>query len=203
MTENDSVSELDEKLRLLKENFLQQIEKIAEQRLKLERQVASSSNVDVADSQTKHRFESVRENLTVRLEPSLDEKLAKTRGMSDGLQDRLQETRIAFEDKQRTVDRIKAELQRRKNLLIDSIRQIEGYLRAIFNLKRDADRMCGPLQKTQQEQRRILHRLEEESIASQRKKESLLKAVRAFQPAKLHLHKLISGKMKQKQMHLR
>lgn len=192
MFENDSVVELEEKLRLLEQNFLFELRKIAEQRLKLERKTISSVKID---SPTENKFDRkvAQKTLTVRLESSLGEKLAKTRETSDGLEDRLQETRIMYEDKLKTIECMKEELERRENVLIGSIRQIEAYLRAVFYLKQDADQLRGPILNKGDEQRRILRKLMEETTAWYGKKESLLKAIHVLKPAKLHLEKMKSG----------
>lgn len=192
MSENDSFVELEEKLRLLEQNFLFELKKISEQRLKLESKTISSVKID-SPTENKVGRKAAQKTLTIRLESSLGEKLAKTRETSDGLEDRLQETRVMYEDKLKTIESMKAELDRRENVLINSIRQIESYLRAVFYLKQDADQLRGPILKKGNEQQRILRKLMEETSAWYGKKESLLKSIHALQPAKLHLEKMTSG----------
>ncbi|GIY41813.1 uncharacterized protein CDAR_8321 [Caerostris darwini] len=94
-----------------------------------------------SDSQDASKKSKPSKNIVVKLDQSLNNKLAKKRAVADELEDKLQNLRVNFESKFLSVERIKQELKRRETKLLRSVRKIEKYMRDIYSLKREADDM--------------------------------------------------------------
>lgn len=196
MPNNKLAVEMEQQLSLLSQNFYQELRKIVEQRLKLEQECLSfGETVSGAGRALIRDTKEVKKpkHFAVRLEPSLGEKLAKSRGTADELEDKLHETRTAFEDKLKTVERMKIELGRRENVLVSSIQQIEAYIRGVFCLKRKADVMYIQLEKVSEQQRVFLKQLEDDHRAEETKKSVILKSINASRSTKLFLEKMVAG----------
>ncbi|GBM07705.1 hypothetical protein AVEN_137590-1 [Araneus ventricosus] len=91
------------------------------------------------DANIMPRKSSPQKEVFIQLEPSLTEKLAKKRATADELEDKLQKLSFSFKGKLQSVDRIKQELKDQETDLLHSVQKIEGYIRQIYSLKREAD----------------------------------------------------------------
>ncbi|KAF8764535.1 hypothetical protein HNY73_022600 [Argiope bruennichi] len=94
------------------------------------------------------RQSSPRKQVVVRLEPSLGEKLAKKRATADEMEDKLQTLRFDFKNKLQSVDHMKKELNNLEAHLLQSVQKVEGYMRQIYSLKREADDLFEKLKST-------------------------------------------------------
>lgn len=194
---NSSTTELDEKLLQLQQMFFIELKKIHDKRLLLEKD-GSSCKFDL--SATSSIYPKLRnaklqtlKPFSVRLEPSLGEKLAKTRSIALKHEDKLSEMREAINDELQTAERIKKDLDQRENLLIQSVQQIEAYLRAIFYLKYEADDIFIQLENTSKLQDVKLQEMQKDFDSLKDRKKCIIKAISIFSPAKLALENQVSG----------
>lgn len=199
MANNDSAVELDDKLLLLKQNFFQELRKIEEQRLKLG-STSTARNGILGKERLRKKSKKVDRTepapmIAVPVESSVAEKLALSRATSEDLENKRQKVRLAFEDKQRTVERVTAELQRREKILVKSVMQIEAFVKAMFHLKQEAEEMFLQQQDEMTEQKDVLKQMKQDTNSWKTKKISTSQAINVLNPSKLLLEKIISGKL--------
>ncbi|GFT67628.1 uncharacterized protein NPIL_137541 [Nephila pilipes] len=134
-----------------------------------------------------------RKGVVIRLEPSLSENLAKKKAVADELDDKLQILRLDFDGKLQCLERGKQELKRREISLLQSSQKIEGYMRDIISLTREAEDTFQNLKFTAAELDKEFLSFTEEYDHIYTRKGSIIHLLEFYMPAKHHIDKIIQG----------
>lgn len=137
---------------------------------------------------------SIPKPVVIRLEPSLAEKLAKTRYVADELEEKLEILRQKFDEKVILAESTKKELERRELQLIHSIQKIEGYMQEMYSLKHVADEMYERFGEMVKESETREQNLLEQCLEVSIKRNTASNFLEVFQPVKVYLEDVVYGK---------